>query len=60
VYIILVKKGIVKEKITADFIIDLYEKAKKMKDQKKKAKALKNIKILSNHIGEYLIKPVDQ
>jgi len=25
-----------------------------------KAKALKNIKILSNHIGEYLIKPVDQ
>jgi len=55
-----VKKGIVKEKITADFIIDLYEKAKKMKDQKKKATALKNIKILSNHIGEYLIKPVDQ
>ena len=54
------KKGIVKEKITADFIIDLYEKAKKMKDQKKKAKALKNIKILSNHIGEYLIKPLDQ
>ena len=59
-YIILVKKGIVKEKITADFIIDLYEKAKKMKDQKKKAKALTNIKILSNHIGEYLIKPLDQ
>ena len=58
-YIILVKKGIVKEKITADFIIDLYEKAKKMKDQKKKAKTLKNIKILSNHIGEYLVKPLD-
>tara|TARA_B100000405_G_C16348591_1_gene287034 strand:+ start:329 stop:496 length:168 start_codon:yes stop_codon:yes gene_type:complete len=55
-----VKKGVIKEKITADFIIDLYEKAKKMKDQKKKAIALKNIKILSNHIGEYLIKPVDQ
>ena len=58
-YIILVKKGIVKEKITADFIIDLYEKAKKMKDAKKKAKALKNIKMLSQHVGEYLIKTLD-
>jgi len=53
------KKGIVKKKITSDFIIDLYEKAKKMKNQKKKAMALKNIKILTNHIGEYLIKPLD-
>lgn len=53
------KKGIVKEKITADFIIDLYEKAKRIKDLKKKAKALKNIKMLSEHIGEYLIKPLD-
>ena len=59
-YIILVKKGIVKKKITADFIIDLYEKSKKMKDAKKKARALKNIKMLSQHIGEYLIKPLDQ
>tara|TARA_Y100001938_G_scaffold146700_1_gene226135 strand:- start:6824 stop:6988 length:165 start_codon:yes stop_codon:yes gene_type:complete len=53
------KKGIIKHKVTHDYILDLYDKAKKMKDQKKKAKALKNIKILSNHIGEYLIKPVD-
>ena len=54
------KKGIVKEKITADFIIDLYEQSKKIKDTKKKARALKNIKMLSQHIGEYLIKPLDQ
>lgn len=58
-YIILVKKGIVKKKITADFIIDLYEKSKKMKDAKKKARALKNIKMLSQHVGEYLIKSLD-
>jgi hypothetical protein len=54
-----VKKGIVKKKITADFIIDLYEKSKKMKDAKKKARALKNIKMLSQHVGEYLIKSLD-
>ena len=35
VYIIFVKKGIVKTKITADFILDLYDKTKKLKSQEK-------------------------
>lgn len=53
------KKGVVKQKITADFIVDLYEKAKKIKDPKKKLKFLSTIKTLSNHMGEYLVKPLD-
>ncbi len=49
----------VKQKITVDFIINLYEKAKKIKDPKKKLKFLNTIKTLSGHIGEYLVKPLD-
>lgn len=53
------KKGEVKAKITSDFILDLYDKAKKMKSQQKKLELMKQIKILSQHIGEYMIKPID-
>jgi len=53
------KKGEVKTKITSDFILDLYDKAKKMKSQQKKLELIKQIKILSQHIGEYMIKPID-
>lgn len=53
------KKGEVKTKITSDFILDLYDKAKKMKSQQKKIELIKQIKILSQHIGEYMIKPID-
>lgn len=45
----------VKHKITEDFILDLYEKSKKLEGEKKK-KLLKTIELLSKHIGEYLIK----
>lgn len=58
VYIV-VKKGVIKEKITAEMIMDLYEKAKKIKEPKNKSKAYKNIKLLTCHVGEYLIKPLD-
>jgi hypothetical protein len=54
-----VKKGIVKTKVTADFILSLYDKAKKMKSQEKKLKMMKEIKKLSQHLGEYIIKPID-
>lgn len=45
----------VKHKITEDFILDLYEKSKKM-DNGKKKKLIKTIELLSKHVGEYLIK----
>ena len=53
------KKGIVKTRITSDFILNLYDKAKKMKSQEKKLELMKQIKILSQHIGEFIIKPID-
>lgn len=53
------KKGKVEQKITADYILDLYDKAKKLKDKNKKVKLMKKIKLLSNHVGEYIIKPLD-
>lgn len=58
-YIIFVKKGIVKTKITADFILDLYDKAKKLRSQEKKVELMKQIRILSQHVGEYIVKPLD-
>lgn len=54
-----VKKGEVKQKITVDYINSLYDKAKKLKSQEKKLKALKEIRILSKHLGSYIIRPLD-
>jgi hypothetical protein len=45
----------VKQKITEDFILDLYEKSKLLRGEKKK-KLLKTIELLSKHVGEYLVK----
>lgn len=56
---IYVKKVEIKQKVTADFILDLYDKAKKMKSQERKAKMLKQIKVLSQHLGHYIVKPLD-
>ena len=53
------KKVEIKQKVTADFILDLYDKAKKMKSQERKAKMLKQIKVLSQHLGHYIVKPLD-
>jgi len=49
----------VKTKVTSDFILNLYDKAKKMKSQEKKLELMKQIRILSEHIGEYIVKPID-
>jgi len=54
-----VKKGEVKEKITVEYITGLYDKAKKLKSQEKKLKLFKEIRLLSKHIGSYIIKPLD-
>jgi hypothetical protein len=53
------EKGIVKTKVTANFILDLYDKAKKMKSREKKLALMKQIKILSENIGSYIVKPLD-
>jgi hypothetical protein len=53
------KKGIVKHKVTHDYILDLYDRAKKLKSKDKKLKMLKEIKKLTNHIGEYIVRYVD-
>ena len=58
-YLFNVKKGKVKEKITADYILGLYSKAKKLKSQDKKKELFKKIKVLSKHLGYYIIKPLD-
>ena len=54
------KKAKVKQKIDADYILYLYDKAKKLKDPKKKIELNKQIKILSQHLGSYLVKPLDE
>jgi len=45
----------VKRRITSDFILDLYEKAKSMKGKEKK-KLIEKIELLSKHVGDYLVK----
>lgn len=50
------KKGEVRQKITADYILSLYDKAEKMKSKEKKIELFKKIKLLSRHIGSYMIK----
>jgi uncharacterized membrane protein len=53
------KKGEVKQKITEDYILSLFEKAKKLKSKEKKLEIFKLIRKLKNNIGSYIIKPLD-
>ena len=53
------KKGVVKQKVSPDYILYLYDKAKKLKSKEKKAALLKQIKILSQNLGSYIVKPLD-
>lgn len=50
------KKGEVMQKVTADYILSLYDKAKKIKSKEKKSELFKKIKLLSKHIGSYIVK----
>lgn len=45
----------IKYKITADFVLDLYEKAQK-EEGKKKEDLLERVALLSQNIGAYLAK----
>lgn len=43
-------------KITADFVLDLYEKTKKMKSGEREA-FLIELQELSQHLNDYILKP---
>jgi len=53
------RKGEIKQKITKDYILELFEKAKKMKSREKKLELFKLITKLKDNIGSYIIKPLD-
>jgi hypothetical protein len=45
----------VKKKITHDYILELYDKAKKAKGKERK-ELLETVELLSKNIGDYLVK----
>ena len=49
------RSGTVKQRVTADFILDEYEKAKKKRGTEKE-KAMEQLKILSQNLGAYIVK----
>lgn len=50
-------EGVIKQKITADFILDLYEKYKKEKNKQKKEDIKEKLTLLSKNLNQYLIMP---
>jgi hypothetical protein len=52
-------EGIVKQKITADFILDIYEKFKKEKNVEKKKEMKLKLELFSKKLNQYLIIPKD-
>lgn len=52
-------KGEVVRQITEEYILSLFEQAKKVKDQKLKLEMYKKIRILSQNIGKYMVKTID-
>lgn len=53
------EKAKVKQKITSDFILDEYERIKKIKSKKKREEEFQNLKTLSQNIGGYLTEEVN-
>lgn len=45
----------VKQEITTDFVIDMYEKAVQEKDDDTREAMLATVKVLSENIGTYLV-----
>ena len=52
-------EGIVKQKITADFILDIYEKFKKEKNVEKKKEMKLKLELFSKKLNQYLNIPKD-
>ena len=49
-----IKRAVVTQKITADYVLELYEKAKTLKGKKKKD-MLAVAEELSKHVGKFLV-----
>ncbi len=49
--------GVVKNKITHDLVLDVYETSREETDPEQKAAIIAAAKVLSENIGEYLIEP---
>ena len=47
--------GTVKQKITHDFVLDVYEKSLSEKDPEAKKAIVETAKVLSKNIGQYLV-----
>lgn len=50
-------EGVIKQKITADFVLDLYERYKKEKNKQKKDEIKQKLGILSKNLNQYLVMP---
>ena len=52
-------EGIVNQKITADLVLDMYEKYKKEKNKIKRDEIWKKLELLSKNLNHYLVMPKD-
>ena len=52
-------EGIVNQKITADLVLDMYEKYKKEKNKSKKDELWQKLQLLSKNLNHYLVMPKD-
>jgi len=50
------KRSVVERKITHDFVLEIYEKAKRARSEKKRQQYLAAAEELSKHIGKFLVK----
>lgn len=49
------RRGIVAQEITSDFVLEIYEKAKKARSEKRKKELHKIAEELSKHVGSFLV-----
>jgi len=49
------RKVIVSQEITSDFVLEIYEKSKKARTKKRKEELRKTAEELSKHIGKWLV-----
>lgn len=49
------RKGIVAQEITSDFVLEIYEKAKRARSKKRKGELISVAEELSKHVGKWLV-----
>jgi len=49
------RNGVVAQEITHDFVLEIYEKAKKARSKKRKEELHKIAEELSKHVGSFLV-----